>query len=111
MYFFCSSYVTFFSVRRKLVRSRPPADPADVCYGEPFGVFIFFVHSRKKFKVDCQLILVPKATQDSKDYGEIKLASDTVLGIPSQVCFTMFVFFFLVPRAFFSLVRACWWWC
>ncbi|CAN0333185.1 unnamed protein product, partial [Ectocarpus sp. 12 AP-2014] len=40
--------------------------------------------ARKKFKVDCQLILVPKATQDSKDYGEIKLASDTVLGIPSQ---------------------------
>lgn len=28
---------------------------------------------------------MPKSTQDSKDYGEIKLASDTVLGIPSQV--------------------------
>lgn len=40
---------------------------------------------RKQFRQDCQLILVPKSTQDSKDYGEIKLASDTVLGIPSQV--------------------------
>lgn len=42
--------------------------------------------SRRQFKSDCQLILVPKSTQDSKDYGEIKLASDTFLGIPSQVC-------------------------
>ncbi|CAM9114998.1 unnamed protein product, partial [Sphacelaria rigidula] len=40
--------------------------------------------ARKAFKEECQLILVPKSTQDSKDYGEIKLASDTVLGIPSQ---------------------------
>ncbi|CAM9929698.1 unnamed protein product, partial [Hapterophycus canaliculatus] len=43
-----------------------------------------FALGRKEFKQECQLILVPKSTQDSKDYGEIKLASDTVLGIPSQ---------------------------
>nr|AWH61373.1 putative argonaute [Fucus serratus] len=40
--------------------------------------------ARNAFKSDCQLILVPKSTTDSKDYGEIKLASDTALGIPSQ---------------------------
>lgn len=45
-----------------------------------------FCGSRKQFKQECQFILVPKSTQDSKDYGEIKLASDTYLGIPSQVC-------------------------
>lgn len=46
----------------------------------------FWLFSSKQFKEECQLILVPKSTQDSKDYGEIKLASDTALGIPSQVC-------------------------
>lgn len=47
--------------------------------------FCILSYYRKQFRADCQLILVPKSTTDSKDYGEIKLASDTYLGIPSQV--------------------------
>ncbi|CAM9273566.1 unnamed protein product [Choristocarpus tenellus] len=42
--------------------------------------------AERQFKAPCQLILCPKSTQDSKDYGEIKMASDTTLGVPSQVC-------------------------
>ncbi|CAN0418265.1 unnamed protein product, partial [Discosporangium mesarthrocarpum] len=41
--------------------------------------------AERQYKAPCQLILCPKATQDSKDYGEIKVASDTNLGVPSQV--------------------------
>ncbi|CAM9839065.1 unnamed protein product [Chrysoparadoxa australica] len=32
----------------------------------------------------CQIIVCPKATTDSIDYGQIKKASDTQLGIPTQ---------------------------
>ena len=67
-------------------------------------VLFGFVFRRKQFKLDCQLILVPKSTQDSKDYGEIKLASDTVLGIPSQVRGVSEVVFGKSPRFFPSVV-------